>query len=112
VLQEVAREVSQVLRSDDVAARLGGDEFVLLLDRIAGPEQALRVAERLRLAVRGVVMADGHAVTTSMTIGVALSEPDVSGKELLARADRALYRAKELGRDRVALWARADRAAG
>jgi diguanylate cyclase (GGDEF)-like protein len=112
VLQEVAWEVSQVLRSDDVAARLGGDEFVLLLDRIAGPEQALRVAERLRLAVRRVVMADGHAVTTSMTIGVALSEPDVSGKELLDRADRALYRAKELGRDRVALWARADRAAG
>lgn len=103
LLREVAQAVSDVLRTQDLAARLGGDEFVLLLGDVKGPEHAVSVAERVRLAARRRVHLGDRSVLSSMTVGVALSEPGVTGDQLLARADRALYRAKGLGRDRVEL---------
>jgi len=108
LLRDVAQAVSGVLRTQDLAARLGGDEFVLLLDDVKGAEHAVSVAERVRLAARRRVRLDGRSVLSSMTLGVALSEPGVTGDQLLARADRALYRAKRLGRDRVELARGAD----
>ena len=103
LLREVAQAISGVLRTQDLAARLGGDEFVLLLDDVKGAEHAVSVAERVRLAARRRVRLGEVSVLSSLTVGVALSEPGVTGDQLLARADRALYRAKGLGRDRVEL---------
>ena len=108
LLREVAQAVSGVLRAHDLAARLGGDEFVLLLDDVKGAEHAVSVAERVRLAARRRVHLGEQSLLSSMTVGVALSEPGVTGDQLLARADRALYRAKGLGRDRVELARAAD----
>ena len=103
LLRDVAQAVSGVLRAQDLAARLGGDEFVLLLDDVKGAEHAVSVAERVRIAARRRVRLGDRSVLSSMTVGVALSEPGVTGDQLLALADRALYRGKELGRDRVEL---------
>ncbi len=108
LLREVAQAVSGVLRTQDLAARLGGDEFVLLLGDVKGAEHAVSVAERVRLAARRRVHLGEQSVLSSMTVGVALSEPGVTGDQLLARADRALYRAKGLGRDRVELAGAGD----
>ena len=103
LLRRIAQDVSAVLRGRDLAARLGGDEFVVLLDDVEDEVQALAVAERVRTAVSAAAQEEGRTVGSTMTIGVAISNPASSARSLLARADQALYAAKQDGRDRVAL---------
>jgi diguanylate cyclase (GGDEF)-like protein len=89
------------VRDGDLAGRFGGEEFIILM-RDADRERALAVAERLRSAIEtsGIVYADGKPITIS--IGVTYARPgDVSSEAVIERADRALYRAKDSGRNRV-----------
>jgi GGDEF domain-containing protein len=81
----------------------------VVLGLVGDPDEARRLAERLRLAVAGTRTEDGHAVTAS--IGVALTRP-ADGEDpadamwrLVDRADVAMYEAKQQGRDRVAALA-------
>jgi diguanylate cyclase (GGDEF)-like protein len=105
VLCAVAQALAATVRPTDVLARTGGEELVVL-GLVGDPDEARRLAERLRLAVSGTRTLDGHAVTAS--IGVALTRP--VGNEhapdalwrLVDRADAAMYEAKQQGRDRVA----------
>jgi diguanylate cyclase (GGDEF)-like protein len=99
VLVHVARVISQSLRESDDVARFGGEEFVVLLPEAELPS-ALQVAERIRAALR---TCPDHALPVcTVSIGIGTQR---SGREtldsLLARTDAALYRAKQLGRDRV-----------
>ena len=103
LLKGIAAAVSAQMREQDLAARLGGDEFVLLLDGVVDAEQALAVAERVRAAAGTCVPRSDGAPASTLTVGVAVSEPGSTARSLLARADAALYRAKQEGRDRVAL---------
>lgn len=97
VLRRVANELQVGVRTIDTVARIGGEEMaVLLVDCTVA--DAYHVAERLRRAV-ATQRADEPAVTIS--IGVADSRCAASADELVAAADRALYDAKRLGRDRV-----------
>ncbi len=98
LLRQVGDRVSAVLRSSDVLARLGCDEFVVLAS--AGPEQA----ERIRRVLAEPFELDGRSVRISSSLGVATDDGSVSPEELVEYADVALYRAKELGRNRVALF--------
>ncbi|MEU7750106.1 GGDEF domain-containing protein [Nonomuraea sp. NPDC049158] len=102
VLVGVAATLRSQLRDYDVVGRFGGEEFVVLLPR-ADIHEARRVAERLRYCIgRMSVPADDAMISVTISAGVALMS--VHGDdliELLAAADLALYRAKELGRDRV-----------
>ncbi len=103
VLKSAAQELGVVVRSTDFAARYGGDEFVVLLVR-TGVEGAVGVAEKVRARVeamgRRLNYPDG-LVTAS--VGVAAFDPAVPEQEdVLVVADRALYRAKAGGRNRVA----------
>ena len=94
LLRGAAGELAGLLRTTDLAARYGGDEFVVLLVR-TGREGARVVAEKLRARVERL------GVTTS--IGVAAFAPrDNNHEDVLVAADRALYRAKAAGRNRVA----------
>jgi diguanylate cyclase (GGDEF)-like protein len=102
VLEEVGNIVRGELRSIDIAGRLGGDEFCFLVpgtDR----DEAARVAERVRdrLSTLAFGMDSGNAFSVTATFGVAESRPDMDAKELMEAADRALYRAKSAGRNRV-----------
>ena len=76
---------------------------MVLLDDVEDEVQALAVAERVRAAVSAAAQEGGRTVGSTMTIGVAISNPASSARSLLARADQALYAAKQDGRDRVAL---------
>ena len=105
VLCAVARSLGATVRPADVLARTGGEELVVL-GLVGDPDEARRLAERLRLAVASTRTADGHGVTAS--IGVALTRP-ADGENpadalwrLVDRADAAMYEAKQQGRDRVA----------
>jgi diguanylate cyclase (GGDEF)-like protein len=95
----------QVLRDMDIFGRWGGDEFVVLVPD--GYESAYTVAERVRQAVKQVKMVDdqGKPFSLRTTIGFASTNSQIDEvptlDELLACADRALYSAKEAGRNRV-----------
>ena len=98
VLQDVAYVMRATLRAGDSIYRVGGEEILVILPG-AGREEALEIAERLRRAVRERRPV-GVAVTVS--IGVAVSRPEaVDTEDLIARADAALYAAKEDGRDAI-----------
>lgn len=104
VLREVARLIQIKLRKSDRIFRYGGDEFVVTLPE-TGAEGALRVAHRLRRAVRShqFLVAEGLAVTLTASFGVATFPHDGSSQEELIRAaDQAMYRIKTQSRDGVA----------
>ena len=99
VLRRVSRIMSASVRRGDVAARYGGDEFGVLLHG-ADMETALEVAERIRERVAALWVGRGDAATT-ISIGVATLGDLGDAEGLLASADRAMYAAKEGGRNRV-----------
>jgi diguanylate cyclase (GGDEF)-like protein len=104
VLQVFADMVRRTLRAKDLSGRLGGEEFAFLMPG-TGAAEAARIAERIRAhfadAARSV---DGHAVAPTVSVGVATTlASTVQLADLMAAADRALYRAKAEGRNRVAL---------
>lgn len=95
LLREVAEVIRQTARATDIAARFGGDEFAILLPQTTG-EQGMHLAERLRTAVAAL------PENASISVGVASLSGGISGApELVAKADRAMYRAKAQGRNRV-----------
>lgn len=96
LLRRVGRIVSSTLRKgSDSAFRYGGDEFVVLLPD-TDSERARRVAERIRQRIRNIRLAE-----VSVSIGLAEQRGEASPEELVRRADRAMYEAKEAGRDRI-----------
>jgi diguanylate cyclase (GGDEF)-like protein len=103
VLNMFAATLRHATVPGDLCGRLGGEEFAILLPgRREG--EAIEVAERIRQAfAHSAAEVGGHAVAATVSIGIAASQiGDLAG--LLGRADRALYHAKESGRDRVAAF--------
>lgn len=100
VLAEVARRIRHEVRAGDLATRYGGEEFLVLL-----PDTALQaasdVAERIRGAIASepVALGGGRVVVTA-SVGVAQLRDGEDNAALVARADTALYRAKQQGRNR------------
>ena len=102
VLSEVARLVRQNVRDSDVAGRYGGEEFIIVLPK-ADLSSAMVVAERIRKVIEDAVMGDSKGQVFGITIsqGLACYEPGDDRCLLISRADGALYKAKENGRNRV-----------
>ena len=101
VLREVAGAISAAVRDDDVPARFGGEEFVVLL-RNPSREIATDVGERVRVAVSALDLGTFGVPAVSVSVGVAVASMQNEAIDaLVQRADRALYRAKRSGRDRV-----------
>ncbi|QPF72424.1 sensor domain-containing diguanylate cyclase [Roseateles sp. DAIF2] len=108
VLRMVGQAIQGQLRAGDTIARWGGEEFVALLPQAGGP-QAREIAERIRAHVAARPIEAGPArIPVTISIGLALLDPEPAGREpaqqaerLLAAADAALYRAKHQGRNRV-----------
>jgi diguanylate cyclase (GGDEF)-like protein len=102
VLRQVATALNAVLRTTDTAYRYGGEEIVVLL-RETGLEDGTAAAERLRGAVAAVVVDAYPGVLVTASAGVAARHAAMSHYTMLVeQADKALYEAKRLGRDRVA----------
>ncbi len=103
VLKKLAMIFQEVLRSIDITGRLGGEEFAVILPE-TGIEKATEVAERLRevISATEVALPVGHPIHFTVSIGIAaIHEKNAKIESLLNDADKALYRAKETGRNRV-----------
>ena len=104
---QVLRQVAETLRSRtrvfDSLARYGGEEFVVIMSG-ASPGDAVRAAERLRVAIQSMEFMPDDRTHHRLTVSIGVSHstrPDLRSEDLLAAADRALYRAKHHGRNRV-----------
>jgi len=106
VLEIFAKTALEAVRSTDIVGRLGGEEFAVLLED-AGRDNAFMVADRLRAAfAANTETVEGQAVHATASVGVSvIVDPAHDLGKLLAQADRALYRAKARGRDRVEVTA-------
>lgn len=106
VLATVAAALMRVRRRGDTVARVGGEEFALILPETDRPE-ALRVAERLRETVGALRVESGRPgvahIAVTLSVGAAVSTPaqPLAAGALYERADAAMYRAKQGGRNRV-----------
>jgi len=100
-LKALVRALDEALREGDILARFGGEEFLILLP-LAGREAAAQTAERLRLAVAGIALEAGETrIALRASLGVAELKAGENVAGWLHRADQALYRAKDEGRNRV-----------
>jgi two-component system, cell cycle response regulator len=108
VLAQFAQEIRQNIRQYDVLARYGGEEFVVILPETK-TEEALAVAEKLRLVIETAIFKDSreeYHVTASFgqACGNPATEDTFTKDTLISQADQALYEAKEKGRNRVAAY--------
>jgi diguanylate cyclase (GGDEF)-like protein/PAS domain S-box-containing protein len=110
VLRGVAQRLKGIVRHEDTVARMGGDEFVVLLASVGKTQDealhaAMQIAEQLRAALAQPLLVSGHAYIAGASVGVTLlNNDDKTTTEVLHEADTAMYRSKELGRNRVALF--------
>ena len=103
VIRRVAETCRVLSRDSDVLARLGGEEFAVLLPE-AGLPGALAYAERIREDVEALAIPGPGRATVRCTVSIGVAEfrhDDLSGEDLVGRADGALYRAKGAGRNQV-----------
>jgi diguanylate cyclase (GGDEF)-like protein len=104
VLQKIASVLVACLRPTDFAARYGGEELVAIVCSTDTAADAVTAAERIRLAVRNIAIEGvpaGKKPAVTISIGVAVYQPEEASEQLIHRADAALYVAKRGGRDRV-----------
>jgi diguanylate cyclase (GGDEF)-like protein len=104
LITQAARRISAAARPSDTVARLGGDEFAVLLESVRGLDDALSAAERLRGLFDSPFDLNGSDVVVSTSIGIALSLDALDADELLRRADLAMYRVKERGKNGTAFF--------
>jgi len=107
VIQFVSKVLQDSVRQNDIAARIGGEEFALLLVG-ASSQVAHSIAERIRIAIASQDAVTSQSqlpepITISMGVFTA-TDVSVNVEECVRRADEAMYRAKEAGRNRVVVW--------
>ncbi|MES2682480.1 MAG: diguanylate cyclase [Pseudomonadota bacterium] len=99
LLKAVAATLQDTVRGGDTIARVGGDEFAVLLTQPRDADEAARVAQRMVQRVAALTKIDGQAIEIGASIGIALHpQHGVDCEQLLASADRAMYRAKGAGK--------------
>ena len=110
ILQGIAQLCMKYLRTDDILGRFGGEEFVILLPNTK-LEDARNIAERLRMLIAETPLeTEVGWLNITISIGITYTERtnSVNLNQLLSRADRAMYLAKQKGRNRVVIWEERD----
>jgi diguanylate cyclase (GGDEF)-like protein len=110
VLIYLCRLCESLMRENDLLARYGGEEFVILLphtDLRGANELAVRIQERLK---EHAFNNDRHIISLTVSIGIAILEPEQDFAGLISDADQALFKAKELGRDCIQIASYSDQA--
>jgi diguanylate cyclase (GGDEF)-like protein/PAS domain S-box-containing protein len=100
LLQAIGARLVTCVRAEDTVARMGGDEFTILLAELSDRRGSALVAQKILEAVRHPVTIDEYELYVTTSIGIAVfPDEGMDAEALLKNADRAMYRAKELGRD-------------
>jgi diguanylate cyclase (GGDEF)-like protein len=101
LLRVAGARIQRAIRESDMLFRMGGDEFTVLLENVRGPEETAAVAQRVIEAIAEPIQLQAHDIRVTASVGMALfPRDDSSGERIVKSADTAMYRAKELGRNR------------
>ncbi len=101
VIAALAERLTHGVRHADSVGRIGGDEFLVILADVGSASELHRIATKLQEDVSHPVKTENHLVDLTLSVGAVVARPGEDPDAILARADRALYRAKEHGRNRV-----------
>lgn len=101
VLQALAQRLRASTRLGDLVGRIGGDELLVVLQSVPSLEVALEIAHKMHAAARQPLQLPTGVVVPTLSIGVTLIQPEEAIDAVVARADAAMYEAKQGGRDRV-----------
>lgn len=105
LIVHVGDRMRTAVRPEDTVSRFGGDEFVVLCENVEGISELNAIASRLQHAVANPFTVNGARIHQTLSIGIAACQPgEMSADELLSDADAAMYRAKQQGRNRVAVF--------
>ncbi len=104
LIRTVGERMAKALRPSDTVARVGGDEFIVLIEDVAGPAEAVALADRLLAAVRLPLSVGDRELRPTVSVGVAISSTSSAGDVMVQEADDAMYRAKRNGRDCVEIF--------
>jgi diguanylate cyclase (GGDEF)-like protein/PAS domain S-box-containing protein len=105
ILKAVAERLKSALHGVDTIARMSGDEFIIMTPPISNRRGAIKIAKRALAALSDAFTLDGHEFFITGSIGISFFPTDGTDVETLVRnADTAMYRAKELGRNRYQLY--------
>lgn len=103
VLKAVVNKIKDCIRQTDICFRYGGEEFVVILNN-ANIANARLIAERIRMGINALVIeSENGTIKPSISAGLTIMHEDDSGKDLIERSDKALYLAKNSGRNKVCL---------
>ena len=94
-LMEIAKRLAGSIRATDVAARIGGDEFGLILDQSSEDGARAQVTRLCDVLTAGPAHYDGHEIALSACFGVAMLQTGMNESDILAAADRDMYRSKQ-----------------
>jgi diguanylate cyclase (GGDEF)-like protein/PAS domain S-box-containing protein len=100
LLREIAARLGKCVRDTDTVSRQGGDEFLIVLPALSDTDATALVLDKLLQSIHAPMEIDGHELSTSVSIGIAMFPDDGRDFEsLMKKADTAMYRAKEAGRN-------------
>ncbi len=113
LLHAVARRLVKCVRAEDTVARMGGDEFTILLADLNDRQAATTVAQKVLEAIAEPIVVEHHELFITVSIGIAIFPEDGEDAEaLLKSSDRAMYRAKEVGRNNYQIAAQGGEETG
>ena len=98
MLQTIAERLTTAIREGDLAGRLGGDEFIVVAEDVADVDEAIALSERIMAKINEPIALARTTFTPKISVGIGLSNGDLTADELLRDADLAVYRAKSRGR--------------
>ncbi len=101
VLRTIADRIRDCLREGDTVGRTGGDEMLVLLAGMRSLDDVARVAEKIRCRAAEPISHEGRTIHATLSIGATIAVPGESSDTITARADAAMYRAKQAGRNTV-----------
>jgi diguanylate cyclase (GGDEF)-like protein len=105
LLKVISERLKNCVRDEDTVARLGGDEFMILLPNITGAADARRIGNKIIDSITRPVACNGHELHVTTSIGVSIYPHDGNDAEtLLKHADISMYRAKQLGRNKLVYY--------
>jgi diguanylate cyclase (GGDEF)-like protein/PAS domain S-box-containing protein len=105
LLKEIAGRLQATIRESDTVARVGGDEFTLILEELDKPEDAGKVANKLLGVLTDPYPIQGHEICIGASVGVSVYPRDaVDAATLVNNADKAMYKAKQAGKNQVAFY--------